>query len=268
MAGRYSTSMKGWIKAYRTLLEWEWHTDPNMVSLWMHLLMLANYEDKRWRGITIKRGQLVTGRKALSEITGISEQSIRTCLERLKSTNEITIKTTNKYSIITICEFDNYQDTEELNNQPTNQLANQQLTNNQPTTNQQLTTTKEYKEDKNNKKKISTKVDKKEICVAPEFEVVFNTWLEYKRERRESYKSPKSIQACYNKLLKLADGNPFIAGLIVEQSMANNWAGLFPLKSDNNGLNTNDKQAKLLADGAKAIAALEAEGGSTTECPF
>ena len=148
--------MKGWIKAYRTLLEWEWHTDPNMVSLWLHLLMLANYEDKRWRGVTVKRGQLVTGRKALSEITGISEQSIRTCLERLKSTNEITIKTTNKYSIITICEFDSYQDAEELNDKQTNQLANQQSTNNQPTTNQQLTTTKENKNNKNNITKNSS----------------------------------------------------------------------------------------------------------------
>ena len=144
--------------------------------------------------------------------------------------------------------------------------TNKQTTNKQQTNNKQITTTKEYKEDKNNKKKILSKDNTKELCIAPEFEVVFNTWLEYKRERRESYKSQKSIQACYNKLFKLAGGNPFIAGLIVEQSMANNWAGLFPLKSDNN--ETNNKQAKLLADGARAIAALEAEGGSTTECPF
>lgn len=258
--------MEGWIKLYRKLLNWEWYGDPNMVALWIHLILAANYEDKRWHGMLIKRGQLITGRKALSEATGISEQSIRTCLERLKSTNEITIKTTNKYSIITICEFDSYQDAEEL----TNQQINQQLTNNQPTTNQQLTTTKEYKEDKNNKKKILSKDNKKEkVCVAPEFEVVFNTWLEYKRERRESYKSQKSLQACYNKLLKLADGNPFIACLIVEQSMANNWAGLFPLKSDNNErTKTNNGNTKLLEDGAKAIAALAAEGGSTSEVPF
>lgn len=255
--------MEGWIKTYRSLADWEWHTDPNMVSLWMHLLILANYEDKPWRGIVVKRGQLVTSLVSLSEFTGLSIQQVRTCLSRLESTGEIAQKTTNKFRIITICEFDVYQQAES-DYQQTN---NKQITNKQQTNNNQITTTKEYKEDKNNKKKILSKDNTKEkVCVAPEFEVVFNTWLEYKRERRESYKSPKSIQACYNKLLKLADGNPFIAGLIVEQSMANNWAGLFPLKSDNNGLN--NKQAKLIADGAKAIAALEAEGGSTTECPF
>lgn len=234
-----------------------------MVSLLVHLLMLANYEDRRWRGVTIQRGQLVTSLISLSDITGISVQSLRTCLKRLEETGEIVTESTNKYRIITICKYDIYQGTVFTDQQTTNN----QLTNNQQSTNNQLTTPKEYKEDKNNKK-ISTKVDTKEICVAPEFEQVFNTWLEYKRERRESYKSEKSMRACYNKLFKLADGNPFLAGLIVEQSMANNWAGLFPLKSDNNGLNTNDKQAKLLADGAKAIAALEAEGGSTTDCPF
>ncbi len=127
--------MKGWIKTYRKLLEWEWHTDPNMVSLWLHLLLMANRKDGRWRGLEVKRGQLITGRKALSEATGISEQSIRTCLERLKATNEITIKTTNKFSIITICEFDSYQDAEYQNDQQINQQTNQQLTNNQPTTN-------------------------------------------------------------------------------------------------------------------------------------
>ena len=254
--------MEGWIKTYRSLADWEWHTDPNMVSLWMHLLILANYEDKPWGGIVVKRGQLVTSLVSLSEFTGLSIQQVRTCLSRLEGTGEIVQKTTNKFRIITICEFDVYQQTDS-DYQQTN---NKQTTNKQQTNNKQITTTKEYKEDKNNKKKILSKDNTKEICIAPEFEVVFNTWLEYKRERRESYKSQKSMQMCYNKLFKLAGGNPFIAGLIVEQSMANNWAGLFPLKSDNN--ETNNKQAKLLADGAKAIAALEAEGGSTTECPF
>ena len=255
--------METWVKVYRKLLEWEWHTEPNMVSLFLHLIVLANYEDKRWHGIVIKRGQLATSLISLSDITGISVQSVRTCLKRLEETGEILQKSTNKFRVITICKYDIYQDVTNADQQTTNK----QLTNNQQTTNKQLTTTKEYKEDKNNKKKILSKDNIKEkVCIAPEFEVVFNTWLEYKHERRESYKSPKSVQACYNKLLKLANGNPLIAGLIVEQSMANNWAGLFPLKSDNNGLD--NKQAKLIADGANAIAALEAEGGSITECPF
>jgi len=83
--------------------------------------------------------------------------------------------------------------------------------------------------------KTSTNVDaKKPSFVDPAFEVVFSTWLEYKHQRRESYKSDLSLKSCYNKLVKLAGGDPAVAMLIVEQSMANNWAGLFALKNENN----------------------------------
>lgn len=125
-----------WVKLHDKFLEWEWHDKPEMVALWLHLLLFANWKDRRWHGIVVRRGQLVTGRQALSEATGLSVQSVRTCLERLKSTNEITIKSTNKYSIITICKYDTYQCGEDFSNQQTNQ----QLTSKQPTTNQQLTT--------------------------------------------------------------------------------------------------------------------------------
>jgi uncharacterized phage protein (TIGR02220 family) len=98
----------------------------------------ANIKEHSFENITVKRGQLVTSRKSLSESLGISEQSIRTSLKRLKSTNEITIETTRKYSIITVLNYNKYQD------------VTNTLTNNQPTANQQLTTIKECKNEKNN----------------------------------------------------------------------------------------------------------------------
>lgn len=121
----------GWIKTYRKLMEWEWYTDSHMVHLFIHLILKANHEDKRHRGKIIKRGQLVTSRNILSIETGISEQTIRTCLERLKLTNELTIQSTNRNSVITICNYDSYQEKKEETNQPTNQPTNQQVTNHQ-----------------------------------------------------------------------------------------------------------------------------------------
>ena len=140
--------MQGWIKIHRKLHEWEWYKDSKMVHLFLHLLMSANHEEKSYQGFKIKRGQLVTGRKMLSAKTGISEQSIRTCLSKLKSTSEITIKTTNKNSIITLLNYDLYQERElKKQNQPTEQpTTNQQ-------TNQQSTTNKNGKKKKNEKKK-------------------------------------------------------------------------------------------------------------------
>ena len=92
--------MEGWIKLHRKLTEWEWYKDNNTKSLFIHLLLMANHKDGRFQGQEGKRGQLITGRKVLSVQTGLSEQQIRTGLNKLISTNEITIKTTNKNSLI------------------------------------------------------------------------------------------------------------------------------------------------------------------------
>lgn len=116
-------SAGGWVKIHRRLQLWEWYTDSAMVHLFLHLLLSANREAGNWRGIPVKRGQLITGRKSLSKETGISERTIRTCLKRLKSTSELTIETTNLYSIITICNYDEYQsregESDQQNDQPT-----------------------------------------------------------------------------------------------------------------------------------------------------
>ena len=162
---------KGWIKIHRIFTEWEWYHDPFMVHLFLHLVITANSKDGHWRGISVKKGQLITGRKELSYRTGLQEQTIRTCLSKLKMTNEITIEATNKYSIITINKYDLYQSHYQGNSDETDSSAspkdglnepstlpffsqpdNQQLTNNQPTTNQQLTTNKNEKNIKKEKK--------------------------------------------------------------------------------------------------------------------
>ena len=68
--------------------------------------------------------------------------------------------------------------------------------------------------------------------ISDEFLEAFSLWLEYKKDRRENYKSEKSLKACYNKLVKLSKGNPAVASQIVDESIANNWAGFFELKND------------------------------------
>lgn len=127
---------EGWIKIHRKLADWGWYKAPNMVHLFVHLLLHANYRESEYFGHKIQRGQVVIGIHSIAEKTGISVQSIRTCLTRLKSTNEITIKTTNKFSIITICNYDEYQ-RDERDDKPSDQQADQQTTNKQLTNHQQ-----------------------------------------------------------------------------------------------------------------------------------
>lgn len=67
--------------------------------------------------------------------------------------------------------------------------------------------------------------------VDEDFKDLFMEWLEYKRDRKENYKSEKSLKMCYNRLLKLSGNDCNQARLVVEQSIASNYAGLFELKN-------------------------------------
>jgi ABC-type antimicrobial peptide transport system permease subunit len=138
---------EGHIRIYRKIIDWEWYSDNPTRSLFLHLIFKANWKEKNWKGITIERGQILTGRKILALELNLSEMQIRTALNNLKSTSEITIKVTNKYSLITVNNYFKFQ----YNNQQDNQQDNQQITNKQPTDNQQTTTTNKENNDKNDK---------------------------------------------------------------------------------------------------------------------
>ena len=56
-------------------------------------------------------------------------------------------------------------------------------------------------------------------------------WFAYKKERKESYKSERSKKAFITSLRNLSGNNANLARKIIEQSMANNWAGIFELKN-------------------------------------
>lgn len=133
--------MARWIKIYDGLLEWEWHKRPEMISLFVHLLLMANTKDGRFEGHEIKKGQLATSLASLSETTGLTTQTLRTCLKHLQQTGEILIKSTSRFSIISICKYDDYQ----VRENGGQQTANKQLTNDQQAPNKQLTTILEYK---------------------------------------------------------------------------------------------------------------------------
>lgn len=63
-------------------------------------------------------------------------------------------------------------------------------------------------------------------------------WLDYKKAKGKKYKSEASIQIMIKNLHKFSSGNVEVAKSIVEQSMANNWDGLFPLRVEKSESNT------------------------------
>jgi len=99
----------GWVAIHRKFTNWEWYDDHNTTRLFIHMILRSNHKDEKWRGVSIKRGSFLSGRVQLSRETGLSERQIRTSLNRLKSTNEVTIQTTNKYSIYSMVKWEEYQ---------------------------------------------------------------------------------------------------------------------------------------------------------------
>lgn len=135
--------MSGYVKEYRSIMQWEWYTDYKTAHLFRHCILKANYEAKKWRGIEIRVGQFVTSLAHLAQETGLSVRQVRTSLEKLKSTNELTSKTTNQYSIITINNWEKFQ--------ANDKQLDKQMTSKRQTNDKQMTTTKESKEYKESK---------------------------------------------------------------------------------------------------------------------
>jgi len=128
--------MSGWIKLHRQILDWEWYSDNNAFRVFMHLILKANHKEKRYKGIELNCGSVITSRDILSMETGLSVQQIRTALNKLKSTNEITIETSSKGTIIQLVSYAKYQ------------LSTNESTNEQPTNNQQVTTNNKEKKER------------------------------------------------------------------------------------------------------------------------
>lgn len=106
----------GWIKLHRNILNWEWYSDLNTRVVFIHLLLITNFEDGNFKGIKVKKGQCVTSLRSLSKKTGLTIQCVRGALNRLLKTHEITQSATPKYTVITINNWGTYQDINTVNN--------------------------------------------------------------------------------------------------------------------------------------------------------
>jgi biotin operon repressor len=101
--------MNGFIKLERGIFDWEWYTEQDTSRMFIHLLLKANHKKARVNGKLIERGQTLTSIPRLSEQLSMSYFKVRKALANLKKTGEISIKTTNNYSLVTISKYSEYQ---------------------------------------------------------------------------------------------------------------------------------------------------------------
>jgi len=139
--------MAGWIKLHRSILEKGWIKKPEYVQLWVVLLLMASHENREyfWNGKTVKlkSGQLITGRKALSEKTGISQTTIERILKCFESEHQIGQQKTSTSRLISILNWSKHQQV--------GQQSGQQTDNGRTTDGQRTDTNKELKNGNNDK---------------------------------------------------------------------------------------------------------------------
>ena len=141
------------IKLDRDILNWRWAQDPNTFNIFVHLLLLANWKEHEFEGVTIHPGDVVTSYPKLAQQSGLTVQNVRTAIKHLKSTGEITATTYPKFTVISIPNYAFYQ--------TGNRQANRQLTGNQQAPNRQANTIQEY--NKNDKKEKNIYIGDNEL---------------------------------------------------------------------------------------------------------
>lgn len=141
--------MDGWISISRKIQNKSWYKDSERLHIWIHLLLNANHKDKKiWingEELLIKRGQLLTSRKSISENIFVNESKIYRSLKFFEKEHQIEQQKTNKFTLITIVNYDNYQKSEQQNEQ-----SSEQQMNNKRTTNEQQMNTNNNDNNVNN----------------------------------------------------------------------------------------------------------------------
>ena len=107
----------GWIKMHRTLLESSIFDDAELLRVLIYCVLQASYRELRVpvgrQVITLQPGQLLYGRKAVSSRLGIGESKLRGLMNQLEQMGIIAVESSNRYSIVTILQWDAYQNEKE-----------------------------------------------------------------------------------------------------------------------------------------------------------
>lgn len=151
----------GYIKLNRKMLDWGWYSEPVTKAVFLHLLLTANFRENEYKGITVKPGQVIVSLEKMAAKVGITVQQLRTALRKLEETGEISKKSTNKFTLITVEKWRVYQ----VSSSDEQQTSNKQITNEQQTNNKQITNEQQHLKNEKNVKNDNNVISNKEtVC--------------------------------------------------------------------------------------------------------
>lgn len=141
---------KGYIKLWRNLQEWEWIDDPNTTYLWIMILLNVNWQDKTWKGISIPKGSMFTSIEQLSKLCRQTKRQTRTALKHLISTNHLTSEPTNRGTLISVVNWEFWQESAGTSDTPSDTPSDKQSDKQSDTPSDNNQRNIEYKKNFNN----------------------------------------------------------------------------------------------------------------------
>ena len=216
---------EGWIKLHRKLLDNPvTMKDTDHLAVWIYLLLNASHNEHsalfKGEKIILKPGQLITGRKSIALALHIDESKVERILKSLKSEQQIEQQTSSKNRLISITNWEFYQQSEQ---------QNEQQTNNKRTTNeQQVNTNKNIKNDKNERKDICQNILDlfNKICCS------FGRVKNITKNRAETISDSLKTYSVddFKKVFEKAEQSDFLKG-----NNSRNWSASFDwlIKEDN-----------------------------------
>ena len=216
---------KTYVLLSRCLLEKKIFRNEKWLKVFIWCILKARHqpEPEKVGGVEIKRGQFLFGRESASKQLNIKENTIYFIMKNLQKLNAISIKSNNKYSIVTVVNYNTYQDFKNYGSKPT---QNQLKTNSKPTN-----TNNTLKECiKNDKEIINPLTPLKEKLIIPDncfcgtLSESIHEWIRYRKNIKKPLK-----QTQLDKQVAWLEKQPEPAECI-DQSIRNGWTGLFELK--------------------------------------
>jgi len=235
---------QGYIKLYRSFMNWEWYDDANTKSLFLHCLLRANHESTKWRGQIIERGSFVTSLSHLASELNLSVKQVRYCINKLKNTGELAHKGNNRNSIISINNYELYQENW--------QTKDNELTNKGQSEGKQGATNNNEKNEKNDKKYFIAKsffqkllAEDEDIKKYSSFSDSFLKFLQYKTDIKKQYKTEDSVKNAFLKFARLANGDVNYGVALVDNAIARGWQSIYDLpKEDKIAFQKNKQQSR------------------------
>lgn len=249
MSGR-----NGYIKLHRKMLDWGWYQNQNVKDLFIHLLLIANFKESQFEDMTIYPGQIITSINSLSKGTKLSTRNVRTALDKLEKSKILTKQATNRFTIITIKNWELYQGNDfDMTNQVTSdrQASDKQVTSDR----QHHKNANNAKNEKNNPPIVpprrgqsdnvkagtvkATSKAIKEITVEElddltqgfkgELYIKIHDFVAFRREMGKPM-TLRAVKLFLKHLHELSEANGDKGIAIIEQSMRNGWQDIYQLK--------------------------------------